>query len=544
MKKIVSLVLLLLVLCSSKAQLKFIVEDFEGFSEGPNDLKPNGIFTFGNVKARAESKASLQLGYSGYKSLKLERDGKSNYGGWGKGVGVYMQLDVMTDHLNFYVYQPAANDTNTIKIELQEDDDQDGLYNKDNDDSWTYSHTLDNKNAWKLISVPLSKFTDSNKGGDGVFNVSYKDGKLICFIMTFAEQKTAEAKYKTWDFDFICFSKGKLSTGTAVFDPPSAAPSDHCNLGAWSKEGNTADFVDIATAFEEIFKPNSDKKLGVAHFFQPFSFDGGNALNLYPSVERINKVIKAGYVPMITLEDRFVNAKPGTVQPNLYSIVEGHLDEFFTDWAKQIKKVQGTVLLRILHEFNGDWYPWCIVNNDRNPELFIKAYHRIYNVFKNNQVNNVKFIWCPNSMSLPQEKWNFIMAAYPGDEYVDYLGIDVYNGAGKSVLWRSFRKEAIENYFYFTESLPARPILICETASRERNPGETKAGQDKAGWIQQMSEALKTDMSKVRLLAWFNEKESFRVNSSPESRNAFLNYILKDPYFRNGSKEMEVVRKK
>jgi beta-mannanase len=274
----------------------------------------------------------------------------------------------------------------------------------------------------------------------------------------------------------------------------------------------------------------------VIHFFQPFATDGGAQQNQYPSVDRINKVIESGYVPMITLEDHFVNVKPGMQQPNLYSIVEGHFDSFFKAWANQIRQVKGVVLLRILHEFNGDWYPWCLANNDKDPKLLIKAFRHIHDMFTQSNVTNVKFIWCPNSMSWPQESWNFIMDAYPGDEYVDYVGLDIYNGAGKDpTVWRSFRKEGMENYFVLTQRLPNKTLFVCETASREREAGESASAQNKAEWIRQMSEALGTDMSGVRLLAWFNEKKTFHVTSSEGAQGAFLDYVLKNDHFKSGT---------
>ncbi len=541
----------------TKAQLKFVVEDFEGLADGSSDLdfKKNGIFTFGNIKAAIIGKTDVKNEYLGERSIRLVKEGKLTYGGWGKGIGANVELNPNQDYLNFYVYPTASNKNDIIKIELQEDDNGDNVYEKDMDDSWIYVQKLssgspseENKNAaingtfgWELISIPLNKFKDSNRGGDGIFNINYKQGKLLCFIVSFLNPEQEVSKpskdKQTWNFDFICFSKGKLPIGQGLSDMPPDSSNDLCNIGTWSIEGNKANFSDIALNFEGIFKPYSKKKLGVIHFFQSFAVDGGNKQNQYPSVERINKVIHEGYIPMITLEDHFVNAKPSTKQPNLYSIVEGHFDPFFKDWADEIKQVDGIVLLRILHEFNGDWYPWCIVNNDKNPLLLIKAFQHIYNIFKEQQVKNVKFIWCPNSTSFPQEKWNFIMNAYPGDAYVDYVGLDIYNGAGKGVpVWRSFRKEGIENYFIITQQLAAKPLFICETASRERQKNETISAQNKADWIKQMSGALKTDMSKIRLLTWFNEKESFKINSSSESQNAFLKYILKDDYFKSGTK--------
>ncbi len=57
-----------------------------------------------------------------------------------------------------------------------------------------------------------------------------------------------------------------------------------------------------------------------------------------------------------------------------------------------------------------------------------------------------------------------------------------------------------------------------------------------------MSDALSTDMNKVRLLCWFNENKmvagenkSFRVNSSAGAQNAFLNFVMKKNYFKPGT---------
>ncbi len=541
-KKCAILLLIFFNVFCAPGQLKFIVEDFEGFSDGSSELKDNGFFTFGNLKASVDGKMSDNRSYSGHKALKLEKNGRADFGGWGKGISWNVALDQNTDYLNFYIFSSAQNGQTVFKIEIEEDDHIDNVYQKDRDEAWACTYTIQPKNGWELVSIPLSKFKDVNPGGDGDFNIGQYGGRLFVLLFSLVDAKKMPAK-QTWYVDFINFSKGKLPTGQNLFDAPPAAMSDYCALGAWSSEGNSANFVDIAKSFEGTF--GGAKKLGIVHFFQSFSVQGDGSEYHYPSVDRINKVIEAGYIPMITLEDHFVNTGANTRQPNLYSIFEGHFDSFFGYWAHQIKDVKGTVLLRILHEFNGDWYPWCTVNNDKNPELVGRAFRYIHNIFKENNVTNVKFIWCPNSMSVPQESWNYIMDAYPGDEYVDFIGLDIYNGAGsgKGVgLWRSFRKESIENYFVLTHLKPNKPLLVCEAASRERRIGES--GQDKAEWITQMTEALKSDMNKVRLLAWFNEKETFKVNSSNPAQNSFKEHVINDPYFRSGAKDFELLLRK
>ena len=137
-------------------------------------------------------------------------------------------------------------------------------------------------------------------------------------------------------------------------------------------------------------------------------------------------------------------------------------------------------------------------------------------------------------MSTPQASWNFILDAYPGDEYVDVIGMDVFNGAGQqgTPVWRSFRKEAIDNYFILTEKFPNKQLIICETSSRERYESEKEFYEDKAKWIEQQAEALKSDLSKIKALVWFNQYDYFRVNSSLESKISFLKYFWMDEYFK------------
>jgi hypothetical protein len=529
------LVLFFVITAPLGAQLKFLVEDFEGFDKGGRELGESGFFTFGGLQQDVNTERCNQKDYSGKRCLRISKKDRMDFGGWGCGVSRLVELDQRYDHLNFYVFSERGNKPVTFNIEIQEDDNNDGQYKKEHDDAWTCRQTIENKGVWELVSIPLTRFGDVTKGGDAGFNISYHHGKL-CVILFSVEDAKNHRGAATWYFDFISFSRGPLPHGATIQDAPPHAAEDFAALGAWSEEGNSANFVDIARNFEGQFEPG--KKLGLIHFFQSFSVEKGGGNFHYPSVERINKVVRAGYTPMITLEDHFVNAGANTVQPNLYSLVEGHFDSFFGYWAHQIKEVEGTVILRILHEFNGDWYPWCTVNNDKNPYLVAKAFRYIVNIFRQNNVTNVKFLWCPNSMSVPQQKWNYIMDAYPGDDYVDLVGLDIYNGAGTGGnvdIWRSFRKEGIENYFILTQQLPSKPLLICETASRERRG--TEGGQNKGEWIGEMARTLRTDMGRVRVLAWFNEKQSFKVNSSKEAQRSFLEAVVRDPYFREGNQQ-------
>jgi hypothetical protein len=517
------------------AQLKYLVDDFEGLADLQTDFKKEGLFAFGNAKISAQKNLNTGKGYSGNRAIKVNWKGNEKFGGWGKGLGMLVELNPSEDYFNFYIYAPTANKrTDLLKIMIEEDDNANGKFEPQHDETWNYKLKVIPADAWQLISIPLSDFYPTGKGGDKIFNTGYKGGKIFSLVFTFLDSSQIHVNQE-WYFDFICFSKGPLPKGETILTPPTAQKEDYSLLGAWSEEGNSGNFNKIASTFEGYFNANQGKKLGVVHLFQPFASGKDVESSHYPSVSHLNEIIELGYVPMITLENHYVQVNKNHKQPNLYSIIEGHYDYLFYEWTERIKKVNGPVLIRILHEFNGDWYPWCISVNEHQPWLYIEAYKRIVNFFKHHQVTNAKFIWCPNSMSIPQEPWNYIMDAYPGDEYVDFVGLDIYNGAGETgiPLWRSFRKEGIENYFLLTEKLPHKPLLICESASRERLPKEANNAEDKAGWIEQMAEALQTDFSKVRLMVWFNEYDNFKITSSEKAKNSFKKNIWENNFFRS-----------
>src|SRR4051812_161896 len=97
MKKYLLVILVIFITSASQAQLKFLVEDFEGFEDGGRDLKGNGLYTYGNLKANVDSKVATKQTYSGTKAIRIEQNGKMEFGGWGKGITLNVELDVNTD---------------------------------------------------------------------------------------------------------------------------------------------------------------------------------------------------------------------------------------------------------------------------------------------------------------------------------------------------------------------------------------------------------------------------------------------------------------
>lgn len=85
--------------------------------------------------------------------------------------------------------------------------------------------------------------------------------------------------------------------------------------------------------------------------------------------------------------------------------------------AEQLKRLQDAgvpVLWRPLHEASGGWFWWGTAGADAYKQLYILLYDRLTNY---HGLNNLIWVWNGQSAD-----W------YPGDEYVDMIGEDIYPG--------------------------------------------------------------------------------------------------------------------
>lgn len=106
------------------------------------------------------------------------------------------------------------------------------------------------------------------------------------------------------------------------------------------------------------------------------------------------------------------------------------------------------VFLRIAYEFDGE--PW----NHYDQKSTIAAYKRIVDMLRAKGVNNTAYVWqSAGSMSTQQqlEDW------YPGDDYVDWLGISFFNRWRKIQMFEFARKKG-------------KPVFIAEASPTISDP--------------------------------------------------------------------------
>lgn len=209
--------------------------------------------------------------------------------------------------------------------------------------------------------------------------------------------------------------------------------------------------------------------------------------------------------------------------PRLADIAAGAEDERIGQWAARARQLPGTVLLRFAHEMNGDWYPWSVRKDPaQRPEDYVAAWRRIHELFEQQRADNVQFIWCPNF-----EPVDNIAFYYPGDDVVDWVGLDVYNHPE----WPRPPGPLIDPVYRFAVQRD-KPVLLTEVGSAEkfepvRGTGSLDPWRSKSRWIEALFREVAARPD-IHGLVWFDvHKESdWRIHSSVSAWTAFRHGLV------------------
>lgn len=273
------------------------------------------------------------------------------------------------------------------------------------------------------------------------------------------------------------------------------------------------------------FENAAQKKVAIVHWYQGWGVKDGTQ---YFPKNWMDQVRAHGAIPMITWEPWDYTQGVNQPEYSLKNIAAGNFDTYITKWAQDSETWGHPYFLKFAHEMNGDWYPWSEQTNGNRPGDYIKAWKHVHNLFVANGATNVTWVWAPNVES---SKTTPLKDAYPGDSYVDWVGVEGYNG-GTALDWggwQTFSQIFTSIYHQLQRLTSEKPMMISETAS-------TEEGGSKADWITDAyTVQLPTHFPKVKAIVWFNEKREtdWRIESSSVTQTAFAKAVTSDFYASN-----------
>jgi len=260
---------------------------------------------------------------------------------------------------------------------------------------------------------------------------------------------------------------------------------------------------------------------GIVVFFLQWPSKEEQASAPFPR-ESLDAIWNRGAIPCLTWEPMYYSEGREVMIP-YQAILNGAYDPYLLGFAKQSASWKRPFMIRFAHEMNIERYHWGTKKEKYGPEsprIYRRMFRYVATMFQKAGAQNALWVFCPNSESVPnasydpRASWNRIEDYYPGDKYVDILGIDGYNWGttqtraknGWDSQWREFAAMFDAAYEKLRHLAPGKPIFIFETAS-------VSQGGDKRLWIKNAFETARA--WKLNGLVWFQVRKGYdwRMNS-------------------------------
>lgn len=140
-------------------------------------------------------------------------------------------------------------------------------------------------------------------------------------------------------------------------------------------------------------------------------------------------------------------------------IAQGQLDGYikkFAQGAAEFGKEYGGFFITTMEEMNGNWFSWGKNSN------FIPAWRHTWQIFEDQGANQyATWVWaatCPEG--LPSRMVDDPTLYYPGDRYVDWIGLCAFSVAEKPTLDLMLNVLVSETYRRFFKDHPQKPFMI------------------------------------------------------------------------------------
>ena len=227
---------------------------------------------------------------------------------------------------------------------------------------------------------------------------------------------------------------------------------------------------------------------------------------------------EAGRLVELTLQLTDNNNMDMFAKSPLLEIYRGNMDEELRAWARDAAAFEHPFLFRLNNEMNSDWTSYGGVVNLADPQIFTAVWQRIHRIFREEGVDNCIWIFNPHDRQAPPSDWNNSLAYYPGNEYVQMIGVTGYNNGTYYTQWAEEWREFDVIYDQIWEEYQPRfgsfPWIITEFAS-------SGIGGDKVAWINNMFDHI-DKYPNIRMAVWFSFADFDDANGGTPARTYWL----------------------
>jgi hypothetical protein len=164
-------------------------------------------------------------------------------------------------------------------------------------------------------------------------------------------------------------------------------------------------------------------------------------------------------VPMIP-----TNAE-GVPQGTLGDGATGSYDAYYVSLARALVAAgEGNSYLRLGWEFDGNWFSWQALTPAAESS-YANYFRQIVTAMRSVAGEDFQFVWNPDASAFTNSGYS-VAAAYPGNAYVNVIGIDLYDMSWVSPLtptnvWSAMTLPALTAADNFAKA-QGKPMAVCE----------------------------------------------------------------------------------
>jgi hypothetical protein len=217
-----------------------------------------------------------------------------------------------------------------------------------------------------------------------------------------------------------------------------------------------------------------------------------------------------------------------------YTLVQGAAgayNSYFLQLAQDmVAGGQGSSVIRPGWEFNGGWFPWAA---NGQAAAFVGYWQQIVNTMRSVPGQDFTFEWNPTA---GDQGVGNLANFYPGNAYVDYIGLDLYDQAwgtypGIASQWNTYLTEPYGlNWLASFAASEGKPITLPEWGLGEgpsnsggavSDPGNEVSGGDDPAFINDMAQWIRAN-NVYEATFWQFGSGLLSPASNPNSYAAFL----------------------
>ena len=258
----------------------------------------------------------------------------------------------------------------------------------------------------------------------------------------------------------------------------------------------------LNTSAWELFERHAGRKVAIVNQGQQWaSFDK----------TEVDATYARGAIPLVTM---------GLGGTSIEEVAAGGQDAAIKRWAQEAKAWGHPFLFAPWWEMNGGWYAW-----GRQPK-FVEAWRRFHRIVAEQGATNVTWTWLVNSIW--SDPASDPTPYYPGDAYVDWIGLDSYNwgrNPAQPDKWITPEQTITPTLKIMRAVAPTKPVAIVEDAS-------TEYGGNKTDWIREMLTTYLPHHPEIKAYLWFNwnfkkgeKREDWPIESSTPAQQSFRKAI-------------------